>query len=166
MPGTVVFGSRRALDTPEDICIIQSMDLIEALDLIESAEHAEEAYHEMLADLGSSFFMGGAQGNGGYDALTLARAELDRTRDRDAEAEFDLAVAEARRVVAYYEAIAPGEPRICPRLNPADPRALRVSYADPYDAEHEAADDPTEDRDPDGWHAERAADAYERWLDR
>jgi hypothetical protein len=96
------------------------MDLIEALDLIESAEHAEEAYHEMLADLGSSFFMGGAQGNGGYDALTLARAELDRTRDRDAEAEFDLAVAEARRVVAHYEAIAPGEPRICPRLNSVD----------------------------------------------
>lgn len=27
-------------------------------------------------------------------------------------------------------------------------------------------DDPTEDHDPDGWHADHEADRYERWLDR
>lgn len=127
-PGIAAYGSRLALDNRHAICIIHSMDLIEALDLIEGAEHAEEAYHEMLADLGSSYFMGGAQGNSGYDALHLARVELERTRDLDAEAEFDLAVAEARRVVAHYEAIAPGEPRRTRRLNP-------ISDADEASAE-------------------------------
>jgi hypothetical protein len=78
------------------------MDIIRAIDIIDRHEQDVESYHEMLADLGSSYFYGGAQGNNGYDALTLACNDLGPAPSYD-HPEY----REALAVVAHFEIIAP-----------------------------------------------------------
>lgn len=52
------------------------MTLSQAQAISEAHARDLDSYHECLADTGSSAFYGGAQGNGGYDAMQIAREVL------------------------------------------------------------------------------------------
>lgn len=76
-----------------------NMTYSEARQVLEDNENMLQQRSETLAELGSSAFFGGAQGNGGYDAMAIARMVYDQDRDLAAEAEWDAKVTEARRVI-------------------------------------------------------------------
>lgn len=78
----------------------------EALEILEQEDLNQQSEGEMLAELGSSAFYGGAQGWGGSDAMQIARQQLDEMReasdpDGSREAEYQRKLAEAR---AYMDA--------------------------------------------------------------
>lgn len=75
------------------------MDYRQACEILEEDEQRHISEGEMLAELGSSFYYGGAQGNGGGDAMQLAREHLNAGRDPVAEAAWQDLVAQARKVM-------------------------------------------------------------------
>jgi coenzyme F420-reducing hydrogenase gamma subunit len=73
----------------------------EALEILEEEDQQQQQKGEILAELGSSAFYGGAQGWGGSDAMQIARQQFDEMIDHDAAAAWDLKVQEAK---AYMDA--------------------------------------------------------------
>lgn len=82
------------------------MTITEALDILQQNEDMEMQKGEILAELGSSAFCGGAREPG--DAMAIAHMIFENDyRNEEYEREWAAKLREAKNVVEFYESIAP-----------------------------------------------------------
>lgn len=83
------------------------MTYAEALDILHEDSERLNQEGEILAEIGSSAFYGGAQGNDGYDAMQIAREQF-YTPEYDAWlVGWTVKVRQADETIAWFNSIVP-----------------------------------------------------------